>query len=122
MWRATAAVSAAVAVVAALAGAAPPPAVPPGTAASVRADDGPLARVVVQARGAGADAAVAVAGAGGTVTRELPIVDGVAATVPAAALAALAATPGLVVTADRPVRVQAATSSSGTESAYRKVV
>ncbi|HVM01569.1 MAG TPA: S8 family peptidase [Acidimicrobiales bacterium] len=122
MWRATAAVTAAVAVVAALAGAAPPPAGPAGPAASVQADDGPLAKVVVQARGAGADAAAAVAGAGGAVTRELPIVDGVAATVPTAALAALAATPGLVVTADRPVRVQAATSSSGTESAYRKVV
>jgi subtilisin family serine protease len=79
-------------------------------------------KVVVQARGAGASAAAAaVAQVGGQVTRDLSIVEGVAATVPAAAVASLSSTPGLIVTPDRPVTVQGGGTSSSTESDFRKV-
>ena len=79
-------------------------------------------RVVVQARGAGSPVAgAAVARAGGRVTRDLSIVEGVAATVPAAAVTALSATPGLIVTPDRKVTVQGGGTSSGTESEFRRV-
>ena len=88
--------------------------------------DSPLARIIVQARGEGADAGAAVVGAGGRVTRDLRIVNGVAATVPVGAVGTLSATPGLIVTPDLPVRVQGAlsssTSSTNPASVYRKVV
>ena len=124
-WRALALVVAAV-VVAATAGAAADlatsasaPAARPSVAGA--AGDAGSVRVIVQSRSAGGAAAAAVTRAGGEVTRDLSIVDGVAATVPAAALPALSATPGLIVTPDRPVRVLGA-SSSGMESVYRKSV
>jgi serine protease AprX len=53
------------------------------------------ARVIVQAPGAEAATADAVARLGGTVTRSLPIVSGFAATVPVHALSRLEATPGV---------------------------
>ena len=117
MWGGIAAVTAAISVVATLAGAPAPAPASRGPAA----DDRPLAEVIVQGRGT--DAAAAVERAGGTVTRALPVVDGVAASVPAAGLGALAAEPGVVVTPDLPVRVQAtASSSSSPNSVYRKVI
>ena len=82
-----------------------------------------LSPVIVQARGGdGSRAAVAVVQAGGTVTQSLPIIDGVAARVPAAAVPALAATPGLIVSPDATVTVQAAGNGTGDSSTYRKVV
>jgi serine protease AprX len=63
-------------------------------------------RVVVQASSVAA-AVRAVAASGGRTTRELPIVDGVAATVPASALPLLRSAPGVrAVTDDRSVVVQ----------------
>ena len=59
---------------------------------------------------------------GGTVTRDLPIVDGFSATVPAEAVPELAETPGVrVVSLDRKVQPQGG-PSSGIKSVYRKVV
>ncbi|HET7487596.1 MAG TPA: S8 family peptidase [Acidimicrobiales bacterium] len=96
---------------------------PAGHAGSVpQVHDEVLARVVVQARGAAPRAVEAVEQAGGHVTRPLPLVDGVAAEVPAAALPALAATPGLIVTPDASVKVQGTVAGGATgTSAYRKV-
>ena len=73
-------------------------------------------KVLVQ----GAGAAAAVRSAGGTVTTALPIVDGVAATLPANEVATLEAR-GLRVTPDERVQVQA-TPSSGTSSTVNPVV
>jgi subtilisin family serine protease len=72
-----------------------------------RAGSGPAAQVIVRATpGAGDAAVVAVVAAGGQVGRPLPIIDGFAAEVPADALAALAAAPGVSsVTPDAPVRL-----------------
>ena len=68
---------------------------------------GPRAAVVVQGTAPGA-AAAAVRAVGGAVTRDLPIVEGVAATVPAAAVPALQQTTGVrAVTPDATVRVSA---------------
>ena len=119
VWVAVVAFTAAISMVATLAGGpAPAPAPASGMPA---ADDTPLTKVIVQGRGA--DAAAAVERAGGTVTRALPVVDGVAASVPADALRALAAEPGVVVTPDLPVRVQAtASTSSSPHSVYRKAI
>jgi len=126
MWRAVAALAVpAVAAAVALGG---PPAAPDRAADQQRpALSAPLqvamSPVIVQARGAGIAAAAAVVQAGGRVTRDLPVVDGVAATVPTDALAALTARPGLIVTPDSTVTVQGTVSSSpATTSAYRKVV
>ena len=83
-------------------------------------------RVVVQGRAGGAAAADAVHRAGGTVTRDLPIVGGVAATVPAAALRALAADPRVrAVTPDAEVRVSAIVGDDNTstvKSVYREEI
>ena len=81
-----------------------------------------LSNVIVQARGTDAGAAAAVVRAGGRVTGALPVVDGVAATVPTAALPGLSATPGVIVTPDAAVRVQSGTASGNQTSVYRKVV
>lgn len=71
---------------------------------------GPVSRVVVQSTGDRADAVRAVRAAGGRVTRDLPIVDGVSATLPAAARGRVAAAPGvLAVTDDLPVATAATT-------------
>jgi serine protease AprX len=76
-------------------------------------------RVIVR----GADPAAAVRRAGGTVTRDLPFVHAVAATVPAAALAALRGDPSLVVTPDAEVRVSSLvggdTNPQTVKSVYR---
>lgn len=82
-----------------------------------------MSSVIVQSRGAVVGAGAAVTQLGGRVTRDLPVVDGVAADVPTAALPALASRPGLIVTPDSPVTIQGTISSSpATTSAYRKVV
>jgi serine protease AprX len=69
-------------------------------------------------------AAVAVARLGGEITRDLPIVNGFAATVPAQAIAPLAATPGVrAISLDRQMHVQASTTAgTSTKSVYRKSV
>ncbi|HEV2889792.1 MAG TPA: S8 family peptidase [Frankiaceae bacterium] len=78
-------------------------------------------RVVVQASSAEA-AAAAVVRAGGTVTASLPVVDGVAATIPTARRAALAAAPGVrAVTDDARVTVHA-TATDGTNPSTIKNV
>ena len=117
--RAVAGLISALAVVASLAATAAPPS---ASSAPPSVDDRALTRVIVQGRGA--DAAEAVVRSGGRVTRDLSVVNGVAATVPTAAVPSLASRPGLVVTPDLPVRVQGSvTSSSPTPSSvYRKVV
>ena len=69
--------------------------------------------VVVQGPGA----AQAVRAAGGTVTRALPIVDGVAATVPTRAVPRLVRSAGVrAVTPDAPVTVQGGTSESNPQT------
>ncbi|MBV8559935.1 MAG: hypothetical protein JO050_04135, partial [Acidimicrobiia bacterium] len=70
---------------------------------------------------------VAIAHLGGTVTRDLPIVDGFAATVPAADTAKLAAIPGIrAVTLDESLRPQGllggSTSGAPDKSAYIKEI
>jgi serine protease AprX len=65
----------------------------------------------------------AVARLGGRVTRDLPIVDGFAATVPVAALRALASTPGIrVLSLDRKTIVAGGGSGESPNSVYPKVV
>ncbi len=92
----------------------------PALSAPLRAAMSP---VIVQARGTGIAAGAAVAQAGGQVTRDLPVVNGVAATVPTGNLPALAARPGLIVTPDSAMTVQGTVSPSATTtSVYRKVV
>jgi serine protease AprX len=81
--------------------------------APAAAAPGPTTPVVVQARSADA-AATAVRAVGGTVTRDLSIVDGVAAQVPAAALDDLADHPDVrAVTPDATVRLAATTTLGG---------
>lgn len=80
------------------------------TASSAPADA--TARVIVQAHDQ-ASAAAAVRDAGGTITLDLPIVDGFAATVPAAALDALAQHTSIrQITADETVSVAETTSTT----------
>lgn len=96
------------------AGAAAPPA--PQVDAALRAPGGggDVAVVVRERPGAGDAAERAVREAGGLVTRDLPLIDGFAATLPAAAVPALAAADGVdVVSADRAVHVQGQTSGQG---------
>jgi subtilisin family serine protease len=84
----------------------------------------PLVRVVVQATDSAAQAAAAVRRAGGTVRADLPIVDGVSASVPVNALRALGAAPGVrAVTPDAAVQVQGSTTdASGRQSVYPREV
>ena len=93
----------------------PPPGGAPGAAGTTALVDPAVptsgasaVRVVVRARpGAGAGPQDAVRRLGGAVTRDLPLVDGFAATLPARAVPALAATRGVLgVSADRAVAVQ----------------
>jgi serine protease AprX len=89
-----------------------------GTAGAVPVAATPGTAVIVQ----GARAAAAVQAAGGDVTRELPIVDGVAATVPAAALPGLRRAAGVrAVTPDDRVEVQAM-PTTGTSSTVNHVL
>lgn len=77
------------------------------TAGAARADGAPTVGVIVRAADAAA-AAGAVARVGGDVTHDLPIIDGVAASVPADAVDDLRVDPRVVdVTEDAPVEVQA---------------
>jgi serine protease AprX len=65
----------------------------------------------------------AVAAMGGHVTRDLSIINGFAATVPATSIAKLATTPGVrVISLDRKMTVQGTTTTTSTKSVYRKVV
>jgi serine protease AprX len=65
----------------------------------------------------------AVARLGGRVTQDLPIVDGFAATVPAASIARLAAVPGIsVISLDRKVSVAGDGDGGSPNSVYPKVV
>ena len=96
-------------------------------AAAVSAPSG-TARVIVQSRTSATAAAAAVTAAGGTVTRALPVVDGVAADVPAGALERLAADARVrAVTPDSVVTVSASadggtTNPSTIKSVYRDEV
>jgi serine protease AprX len=99
----------------------------PALPQSFTATGGGLVRVIVQGSAPqGRAAERAVAAAGGKVTRRLPIVDGVAAAVPRAALAALAAFPGVAaVTPDAKLHAQAVPASegeTGVRSVYPQVV
>jgi serine protease AprX len=104
---------------------------PAVTAAAAAATSSPpppapsAVRVVVQSTGSAADAAAEVRRAGGTVGVELPIVDGVSATIPASALAALARAPRVrAVTPDAAVQVHGSTTSdtSTVQSVYPREV
>jgi serine protease AprX len=89
---------------------------------AARAGAPPAERVVVQGRAPGA-AAAAVRRLGGTVTRDLPLVDGVAAIVRVAAESALRADPGIrAVTPDAAVRFTSfADSATGDAAKADKV-
>jgi serine protease AprX len=95
-----------------------------GGAPAAASATGGMVSVVVQAAGGALDAAArAVTSHGGTVGGELPIVDGFAARVPAGAVAAVEASPGVrAVTADQRVRFAASTyDATTTASAFAKV-
>jgi serine protease AprX len=81
-------------------------------------------RIVVQGPPGGPQAAArAVTRLGGTVTRALEVVDGVAARMPVRALPALARMPGVRrIALDRLVRVAEGGASSSPDSVYRRVV
>src|SRR5438067_8661547 len=105
--RATAAVGVAVCALLAAVGLAP---------TATAAPAGPAVKVIVQlSAGVSPHAAEqAVARAGGRVTKQLAIVDGFAATMPAATAVRLAATPGIrAVTPDTTMRPQATLTSNG---------
>ncbi len=96
-------------------------------AAAAKDAPGPAKRVIVMgAPGGGVVAQRAVAEVGGRVTRRLPIIDGVAATVPGPQVSRLAHLPGVVsVTPDARVHVQGITSGPSTAtpaSVYRTEV
>jgi serine protease AprX len=66
---------------------------------------------------------LAVSRAGGTVTRFLPVIDGLAATLPADAVTGLSGSEGVrVVSLDREVQVQGGGSSTAADSKYRRAV
>ena len=79
--------------------------------------------VIVQAAGEGVNAERAVAHAGGTVTKDLPIINGVAATIPARDIPKLASQDGLrAITLDRKVSPQGGGSSTSPNSVYDQAV
>jgi serine protease AprX len=81
------------------------------------------AQVIVQMQGDGVAGERAVAAAGGTVRRHLPIINGLAATVPAQGLTSLATASGVrAVSLDRPVNVQGGGGSSSPDSVYSEVI
>ena len=116
VWRLAAGLIAPMVITAAVASTAGPAPRPASSPASSQSD------VIVQARGNGTAAGATVVQAGGQITRDLPVIDGVAATVPTAALPQLSATPGLIVTPDLPVQVQSVPKPASNPSPYRKVV
>jgi serine protease AprX len=86
-------------------------AAPAVAAPQVPAAGGPTRAVVVQAHAGAHAAAQAVAAVGGSVSADLPLVDAVAARVPADRLAALSRRPGIrAVTPDAPVELRSATT------------
>jgi serine protease AprX len=95
----------------------------------LRAVHAGVVRIIVQkdetpgAVKAGTAAERAVAAMGGRITRDLPIVNGFAATVPARGIDTLATTPGVrAISLDRRMTVQGTTSTTTAKSVYRKVV
>jgi len=81
------------------------------------------ARVIVQTTGDSVAGERAVALAGGTLRPDLPLIDGVAATVPASGIAVLASAPGVrAITLDRQVDTQGSGSSTSPKSVYNKVL
>ena len=79
--------------------------------------------VVVQLRGDAVAGEKAVAEAGGRVTRHLPLINGLAASVPAGAVTTLASAGGVrAISLDRQVTVQAGGGSGSPNSVYNKVV
>jgi serine protease AprX len=79
--------------------------------------------VIVQLRGDAVAGEKAVADAGGRITRHLPLINGLAAAVPAQGITTLATAGGVrAVTLDRPVNVQAGTGAASPNSVYGKVV
>ena len=81
-------------------------------------------KVIVQATdAAAADVEQHLVQLGGQVTKQLPIVNGFAATMPGGAVAKLAHLPGIrAITQDLPVHVQGSADTSTLPSVYRKVV
>ncbi|MGH9222501.1 MAG: S8 family peptidase [Acidimicrobiales bacterium] len=81
-------------------------------------------RVIVQSlEGASPATQKAITKAGGTVTLDLPLINGVAATLAAAKVADLAAVPGIrAISLDRPVTVQSDGGGGSANSVYRQVV
>ena len=81
-------------------------------------------KVIVQTTGAAAsDVEQHVVQLGGQVTKQLPIVNGFAATMPGGAVAELAHLPGIrAISQDLPVHVQGSADTSTLPSVYRKVV
>ncbi len=81
------------------------------------------AQVIIQLRGDSVAGERAVAEAGGTVRRHLPLINGLAATVPAQGIATLATAQGVrAVSLDRPVNVQGGGDSASPNSVYDKVM
>jgi serine protease AprX len=79
--------------------------------------------VIVQLRGDAVAGEKAIADAGGLITRHLPLINGLAASVPAQGITTLATAGGVrALTLDRPVNVQAGTGSASPNSVYPKVV
>jgi serine protease AprX len=79
--------------------------------------------VIVQLRGDAVAGEKAVADAGGRITRHLPLINGLAASVPAQGITTLATAGGVrAVTLDRQVNVQSGGGSSSPNSVYGKVV
>ncbi|MDP1805268.1 MAG: S8 family serine peptidase, partial [Acidimicrobiales bacterium] len=79
--------------------------------------------VIVQLRGDAVAGEKAVAAAGGRITRHLPIINGLAASVPAQGITTLATAAGVrAITLDRQVNVQAGDGSGSPNSVYGKVV
>ena len=79
--------------------------------------------VIVQMRGDAVAGEKAVADAGGRITRHLPLINGLAASVPAQGITTLATAGGVrAITLDRQVNVQAGGGSGSPNSVYGKVV
>ena len=79
--------------------------------------------VIVQVRGDAVAGEKAVADAGGRITRHLPLINGLAASVPARGITTLATAGGVrAVTLDRRVNVQSGGGSATPSSVYGKVV
>jgi serine protease AprX len=80
--------------------------------------------IIVQKFGGGGNGPEhAVSGSGGSVTRDLPLINGFSATVPARAIPTLASEPGVrVISLDRKVQVQAGGNPTTPNSVYPQVI